>query len=335
MFISEQYATAEAIQKRNQAIRQYSVLFAEWTLLNEKYSKQFTSNEQIESPFSVRVTCKSIAEFDELRLDRDVAFSLLSEHVTKEADYWSQILSVLEHNVDIYNLYAKEWQEIKSRLGSEEQHYTGGVPLPQDEYVDVVKRLCRPLSPAKSRKLKCAVVYGHKIVHHEFDLTDFITLIDSYRDVVKKSEQERLLREKAEEEQERQRKWSIKRCDTMTSNGHEFERLCDEMLGLIGYGKVVVTHGSGDFGSVIIAELDDVRYVFQCKCNSKGNNVGSKAIQEVFAGKELHKCHVAVIITNQYFGSNAVKRASEVRVVLWDRKKLIELLDRADKAGAA
>ena len=69
--------------------------------------------------------------------------------------------------------------------------------------------------------------------------------------------------------------------DYMT--GEDFEVYVAMILQQIGFVNVQLTKGSGDQGVDIIAEKDGVKYAFQCKRYDKP--VGSKAVQEVFAGK--------------------------------------------------
>ena len=85
--------------------------------------------------------------------------------------------------------------------------------------------------------------------------------------------------------------------DYMT--GEDFEVYVAMILQQIGFVNVQLTKGSGDQGVDIIAEKDGVKYAFQCKRYDKP--VGSKAVQEVFAGKFFYHCHAAVVVTNNYF----------------------------------
>lgn len=103
--------------------------------------------------------------------------------------------------------------------------------------------------------------------------------------------------------------------DYMT--GEDFEAYVAMILQQIGFVSVQLTKGSGDQGVDIIAEQDGMKYAFQCKRYDKP--VGNKAVQEVFAGKFFYHCHVAVVVTNNYFTQSAKELAYENGVVLWDR----------------
>lgn len=52
---------------------------------------------------------------------------------------------------------------------------------------------------------------------------------------------------------------------------------------------------------------DDVRYGFQCKSHS--NDQVNTPVQEIYAGVRLYRVHVGVVITNQYFTTEAKEMA--------------------------
>ena len=73
-----------------------------------------------------------------------------------------------------------------------------------------------------------------------------------------------------------------------------------------------------------ISEKDGITYAIQCKCYS--NNVGNDAVHQALAGKQFYKRDIAVVLTNQYFTTQAKEEASVFGVKLWDRNKLDELV---------
>ena len=87
---------------------------------------------------------------------------------------------------------------------------------------------------------------------------------------------------------------------------------------------MINTKKTGDFGIDVMAEKNGVKYGFQCKNYSKA--VGNKSVQEAYTGKNFYTCHVAIVVTNNYFTSGAMKQAEKSGVVLWDREKLNELI---------
>lgn len=107
--------------------------------------------------------------------------------------------------------------------------------------------------------------------------------------------------------------------------GHDFEYFCAELLKKNGFWDVAVTNGSGDQGVDIIAEKEGIKYGIQCKCYS--SDIGNRAVQEVYAGKAFYKCHIGVVLTNRYFTNSAKKLAQSNGIILWDRDKLISLVN--------
>jgi len=112
-------------------------------------------------------------------------------------------------------------------------------------------------------------------------------------------------------------------------NGYEFEKITKELLLKNGFHDVVVTQASNDFGVDVLAVKDEIKYAIQCK--KYASNVGVKAVQEVIASKSMHNCHVAVVLTNNYFTKSAEKLAEKNNVLLWDRNDLIKMIDNLYK----
>ncbi len=106
--------------------------------------------------------------------------------------------------------------------------------------------------------------------------------------------------------------------------GHEFEHFCAELLMDRGFIEVEVTPGSGDYGVDVLAEKDGVTYAIQCKAYS--TPVGVKAVQEAYAGRDYYDRMVGVVMTNQYFTRPAVDAAKKLKILLWDRGYLDEMI---------
>ena len=111
--------------------------------------------------------------------------------------------------------------------------------------------------------------------------------------------------------------------------GHEFEYFCADLLKRRGFQDVVVTKGSGDFGIDILAERDGISYGIQCK--NYHSPIGVKAVQEVYAGRDYYDCMVGVVMSNQYFTGPAVEAAKKLKIVLWDRGYIEEMLEEIDE----
>ena len=107
--------------------------------------------------------------------------------------------------------------------------------------------------------------------------------------------------------------------------GHEFEYFCAELLEKQGFMDVEVTRGSGDFGVDILAEKDGVTYAIQCKCYA--DMVGVKAVQEAYAGRDYYDRMVGAVMTNQYFTAPAVDAARKLKILLWDRGYLENMME--------
>lgn len=107
-------------------------------------------------------------------------------------------------------------------------------------------------------------------------------------------------------------------------NGHDFEYYCAGILKKNGFSNVEVTQGSGDHGIDILADKEDISYAIQCKCYS--SNIGNAAVQQAHTGKSLYHKDIAVVLTNQYFTTQAKEEAKALGVKLWDRDKLQEMI---------
>lgn len=125
--------------------------------------------------------------------------------------------------------------------------------------------------------------------------------------------------------------WVVKRryreWDDM--EGREFEFFCAELLEKNGFQEVKVTRESGDFGLDILAEKDGITYGIQCK--NYTSPVGIKAVQEVYAGRDYYDRMVGVVMTNQYFTNPAVTAAKKLKIVLWDRDYVEEMMQEAER----
>ena len=107
--------------------------------------------------------------------------------------------------------------------------------------------------------------------------------------------------------------------------GRDFEYFCADLLEKRGFLDVEVTKGSGDNGVDILAEKDGVTYAIQCKRYDEP--VGVKAVQEAYAGRDYYDRMVGVVMSNQYFTKNAADMARKLKILLWDRGYLAEMLE--------
>ena|GEM_PF-5745851 len=107
-------------------------------------------------------------------------------------------------------------------------------------------------------------------------------------------------------------------------DGVEFEHFCAELLKKNGFINVEYTTGSGDYGVDILAEKDGITYAVQCKRQS--TNVGNKAVQEVYSGRSFYGRNVGIVMTNQYYTSNAKTMAERTGIILWDREQIEKMM---------
>lgn len=106
--------------------------------------------------------------------------------------------------------------------------------------------------------------------------------------------------------------------------GLDFEEVVCDILVANGFEHAENTPSTKDFGIDVLARKDGITYAIQCKRYQ--TTVGIEAVQQAFAGRAYYECHVAVVLTNQYFTSHAKMLADKIGVVLWDRDYLEELL---------
>ena len=47
----------------------------------------------------------------------------------------------------------------------------------------------------------------------------------------------------------------------------------------------------------------------------------------MYAGKAFYNCHIGVVLTNRDFTKSAIELARNNGVILWNRKKLLQMLE--------
>lgn len=115
-------------------------------------------------------------------------------------------------------------------------------------------------------------------------------------------------------------------------DGRDFEYYCADLLANRGFRDIEVTKGSGDYGVDILAEKEGITFAIQCKHYT--SPVGVKAVQEAYAGRDYYDCMVGAVLTNQYFTTPAVEAAKKLKILLWDRGYLEEMLDEVARDSA-
>lgn len=106
-------------------------------------------------------------------------------------------------------------------------------------------------------------------------------------------------------------------------SGYEFEDFLKAFFENQGY-VAEVTQRSNDFGADLILRKGSKKFVVQAKrLNSK---VGIRAVQEVVGAIKYYKAHEAMVVSNQYYSSAAIKLAKSNHVRLIDRDELIKMI---------
>lgn len=113
----------------------------------------------------------------------------------------------------------------------------------------------------------------------------------------------------------------IEEIDQMT--GYEFEDFLKHFFEKHGY-IAEVTQRSSDFGADLILTKGSKKFVVQAKrLNTK---VGIRAVQEVVAAIKYYKANEAMVVSNQYYSSPAIKLAKSNHVRLIDREELMKMI---------
>ncbi len=117
--------------------------------------------------------------------------------------------------------------------------------------------------------------------------------------------------------------------DYMT--GREFEVWLASRFKALGY-EVKVHRGFKDKGAdMLVRDRSGRTYAVQAKKRDSGS-VGVKVLGEVLRGMRYYNCDGAIVVTNQKFTEQTWEEARKFGVLLWDRRKLIEIEEQLRKA---
>jgi restriction system protein len=120
---------------------------------------------------------------------------------------------------------------------------------------------------------------------------------------------------------------NISKIDALT--GVEFEEFICNLFDYLGY-QSSTTAITGDNGIDVLAKSKSKSIGIQTKLYYN-HNVGNKAIQEVFSGKNYYKLDFAIACTNWNFSAPAINLANELKVGIIDRKILTKILNNSRK----
>lgn len=107
-------------------------------------------------------------------------------------------------------------------------------------------------------------------------------------------------------------------------NGFDFEKMLGLLFKEMNY-DTMVTKSSGDQGADLVLSKLGEKTVVQAK--RYFNKVNNKAVQEVVASMKYYNATNGIVVTNNYFTKSAIELADANNIKLWDRDKLIEVLD--------
>lgn len=112
--------------------------------------------------------------------------------------------------------------------------------------------------------------------------------------------------------------------DIDNMNGLLFEAFLHAMFTELGY-LLEQTKASGDKGVDVFVSKNDITYAVQAKSYTK--SVPNSVIQEVVAGMQFYDADESIVVTNSLYTKSAILLAEKTGTQLWDREKLIHILD--------
>lgn len=117
-------------------------------------------------------------------------------------------------------------------------------------------------------------------------------------------------------------------------DGLQFEFYLKALLKEIGY-KSEVTSGSHDFGADLVMKKDRQKVVIQAKRYKYKNKVSLDAVQQIYAAKPFYRADECWVFTNSYFTKSAYTLAQACDVKLYDRKSLVDFINRINPSTTA
>ena len=116
----------------------------------------------------------------------------------------------------------------------------------------------------------------------------------------------------------------IDKVDNMT--GIIFEEFLLEHFKHLGYTGYL-TPRNENYGADLIIQKEEIKVVVQAK--RWKNNVGVDAIQQVSGAIKHYNADKGLVVTNSSFTKSAYELANSNEIELWDRVKLIEVMDKS------
>ena len=108
-------------------------------------------------------------------------------------------------------------------------------------------------------------------------------------------------------------------------SGHDFEKLIAKLFKKMGYA-VMQTKASSDLGCDILLEKEGEKTAIQTK--RQINPVTNSSVQEVVASLKVYNAKHGMVVTNNFFTSNAIELASANNIKLINRTDLFGLIEK-------
>lgn len=158
------------------------------------------------------------------------------------------------------------------------------------------------------------------VLELEFDLD---TALEKKFEIIKNENDESMLKDILESGAYNRNQVTIADLDYM--DGIEFEYFLCELFKKMGF-RAQVTKGSGDQGVDLI--LKDLNFKYAVQAKRYSDKVSNTAIQEAYTGMTFYNCNKSMVVTTNYFTKGAIELAKKNGVVIYDRDKLCELLEK-------
>ena len=111
-------------------------------------------------------------------------------------------------------------------------------------------------------------------------------------------------------------------------SGAQFEVFTADLFRAMGH-QAIVLGGAGDQGVDVIVNRRGERVAIQCKNHRRP--VGNRAVQEVYAGAQHHRCVEACVVAPVGYTGGAMALATSTGVSLYDADTVGQWIRKVDK----
>lgn len=105
-------------------------------------------------------------------------------------------------------------------------------------------------------------------------------------------------------------------------DGETFENFLSSLFRKMGYLVKHVGSPAGDYGADLIIQKGGQTIAVQAKRHN--SVIGLDAVRETLGSIKMYQCNSAMVVTNNYFTTQAKRLAQTNNVALWDRNILIK-----------